>query len=134
MHGASIERSRQWRAMKMRKVQFQPVPVLLEPVPVGHVMAFEWQTGGVLSGGSQLVSSHSGVGVVTQVQVMGQYLRIKVHIPCTSPYGRGHWLWHRLDGVPPGVPVLPNDVRAVFFKPGEVPGATPDWRQLERVF
>ncbi len=72
--------------------------------------------------------------MVTQVQEIGQYLRMKVQIPRTSPYGSGHWLWHRLDGVAEGAPTLPNDVRAVFFKPGEMIGATPDWWLLESLF
>jgi hypothetical protein len=142
---AAIERGRQWRALHMRRVQFQPVPAvvevdvlraaLLEPIPVGYVMAWDWQAGGVLDGGqSQLIPYRSAVGVVTHVQEMGQYLRMKVQIPRTSPYGSAHWLWHRLDGMPMGAPVLSNSVRAVFFKPGEMLGATPDWWQLERVF
>ena len=142
---AAIERGRQWRALKMRRVQFQPVPpvvevdvlrvALLEPIQTGYVMVFDWQAGGVLEvKHSQLVPSRSAVGVVTQVQEIGQYLRMKVQIPRTSPYGRGHWLWHRLDGVAQGVPTLPNDVRALFFKPSEMLGATPDWWLLESVF
>ncbi len=142
---AAIERGRQWRAMKMRSIRFQPVPpvvemdvlrgALLEPVAVGHAMALDWQAGGILGGRqSQAVPSRSLLGVVTQVQELGQYLRIKVQIPHTSSYGSGHWLWLRLDGVAPDAQVLPNDVRAVFFKPSEMLGATPDWWQLERAF
>ncbi len=142
---AAIERGRQWRALKMRRVQFQPVPpvvevdvlraALLEPIQMGYVMVFDWQAGGVLENRrSQLVPSRSATGVVTQVQEIGQYLRMKVQIPRTSPYGSGHWLWHRLDGVAEGAPTLPHDVRAVFFKPGEMLGATPDWRLLESLF
>lgn len=142
---AAIERRRLWQAMKIRSIQFQPMPpvvemdvlraALLEPIAVGHAMALDWQAGGVLGGGqSQAVPSRSALGVVTQVQEMGQYLRIKVQIPRTSPYGSAHWLWHRLDGVAPGAATLPNDVRALFFKPGEMLGATPDWWLLERVF
>jgi hypothetical protein len=139
---AAMERSRQWRALKVRRLQFQPVPpvvevdvlrvALLAPIQVGYVMVFDWQTGGVLENkGSQLVPSRSAVGVVTQVQEMGQYLRMKLQIPRTSPYGSGHWLWHRLDGVPEGAPTLPSDVRALFFKPADLIGATPDWWLLE---
>lgn len=142
---AAIERGRQWRARRMRRIQFQPVPAvvevdvmraaLLERITVGHVMAFDWQAGGVLDGGqSQLIPYRSMLGVVTQVQELGQYLRMKVQIPRSSAYSSGHWLWTRLDGVPVGAPVLSNDVRAVFFKPGEMLGATPDWWLLERVF
>lgn len=142
---AAIERGRQWRAMKMRSIQFQPVPAavevdvmraaLPEPIPIGHVMAFDWQAGGVLEGRqSQAVPSRSMLGVVTQVQEMGQYLRLKVQIPRSSAYGSGHWLWLRLDGAPFGAPVLSKDVRAIFFKPDEILGATPDWWLLERLF
>lgn len=142
---ASVERNRQWRSLKMRAVQFQPMPpvlevdvlraALLDPIQVGHVMVFDWQADGALQTiQSQLVPSRNVVGVVAQVQEMGQYLRVKVQVPRTSPYGTGHWLWHRLDGVASSAPALPNYVQAVYFAPGEMLGATPDWGLLERAF
>jgi hypothetical protein len=142
---AAIGRARQWQSMKMRSVQFQPVPTAIEvdvlsaafreSVPVGSMMAFEWQASGPLvTGRHQIVPSHSMLGVVTRVQELGQYFRLTVQIPRTSPYSGAHWLWTRLNAVQADGIVLHSEVSAVFFKPTEMLGATPDWWQLERVY
>ncbi|MBK9216959.1 MAG: hypothetical protein IPL70_00010 [Uliginosibacterium sp.] len=142
---AEITQSSQWRALRMRSVQFQPMPpvievdilraALLDPIRVGHAMVFDWRKDGALQTiQTQLVPSRSMVGVITQVQEAGKYLNIKVQIPRTSPYGAGHWLWHRLDGLASGEPLLPNHVQAMFFPPGDMLGTTSDWGLLEHAF
>ena len=142
---ATNERDRQWRSMRMRSIRFQPVPpavemdvlraALLEPVAVGHGMALDWKAGGVVDGvRSQVLPGISAPGLVTQVQEVGQYQRIKVQIPRTPSYNSGHWLNARFSvSDAPSAATLPHEVRAVFFKPGEMLGATPDWQLLESV-
>lgn len=138
------EHRQEWRALKMRTIRFQPVPSEIEldvlrsalpgPVEVGHEMVLDWQKDGVLSGDRDRPwPSHSMLGAVTQIRELGQYLRIKVQIPRKVSQGNQHWLRSRLEGaaVFQGSPVLPNEVRAMFFKPNELLGATPDWGQLE---
>ena len=142
---AAIERKSQWQALKMRAIQFQPVPPVVEamvlraavvqPIQVGDAMVLDWQADGALQKShSQLVPHRNAVGWVTQVQEQGENLRLKVQIPRSSPYGSGHWLWRRLDGMAPGAAPLPSLVQALFFKPGELLGGAPDWSRLERSF
>jgi hypothetical protein len=142
---AAIARLEQWRSLKMRRVQFQPISKqvevdvlranLLNPIPVGHVMVFDWQASGVIDGVfRQVVPSRSMLGLVVGVQEIGQYMRLNVQIPRSSPYGSGHWLWQHLNGAPQGSKPLPSEVRAVFFEPSTMLGVTPDWNMLERIF
>jgi hypothetical protein len=142
---AEIERNRDWQALKLRRLQFQPVPpevdveisrdAVIAPIPVGHVMVFDWRADGALQDRqSQLVPSRNGVGVVTQAQEVGQTLRLKVQIPRSSPYGSGHWLWHRLDGAGQDAQPLPRQVQALFFAPAAPVGSHAEWGDLEQAF
>jgi len=142
---AALERNREWRSLRLRRLQFQPMPLevdvevpraaMIDPVQAGHVMVFDWREDGALQREqTQLVPSRSGVGLVTQALEVGQTLRLKVLIPRRSPYGSGHWLWHRLDGAAQDAPPLPSQVQALFFAPAAPMGTEPEWGVLEQAF
>ena len=143
---AAIERKRQWMAMKVRSLQYQPVPTQLaldvlraavtQQIASGDVMVFDWQDTGVLDGlFTQVAPARSMLGLVTQVQEIGQHQRLSVYVPRSSLYSGGrHWISQRLGEVPIGSPVLPSEVNALFFKPMGMLGATPSWEQMERSF
>jgi hypothetical protein len=143
---AATEHIKQLRDMKMHTIQFQPVPnaieldvfrsALIEQIQPGYVMVFDWQLSGVLNGQfHQVVPSRSMIGVVKHSQEIGQYLRLKVEIPRSSPYGgSNHWLGTRLRALQQGEQTLLSDVQAVFFRPNQMLGATPNWTLLERIF
>lgn len=142
---AAIARAKQYLALKFRSIQFQPIPEILEievlreafnnVSPLGHVVMFDWRAEDLHEATHpQIIPSRSMLGNVIQAKEIGQHFRLQVRIPRTHPYGTGHWIWQRLNGMESGKQVLPSVVNSTIFPPRGTLGATPEWSLLEREF
>lgn len=131
---AAKARRAQWNQLKFRSLQFQPVPRLFglrlantaqsRAIAAGSIAVLAWGDGrpALTPNSNQLVPRNGVVGVVRAVTSVEPAVELQVEVPRSTLYGRGHWLWLRMDGMPSHEAVLPAQINVDFFVP-EIPEA-----------